>query len=236
MKGGVLIIGSLLWDKHQGKHLNARQNWRTKRLNFNKRIHVFAPIRYGRTSNGIYTMVFSKSAEINNNWGTIYFVPFKKEIDSFNGIYNQAQYLSNAEGAKDMKLVKGIDEKWCVIGILFNPNFDNERKMALLNSFQQKLNEEDLNDEYTKFCIPPEVSILSAQGEINIKWPKPTNPKNQEELKSFDFMIATCPKQNITTYPDAATIRAAIPNDGRDYFYKNIANGITTFQDREIMK
>jgi len=32
MKGGVLIIGSLLWDAHQGKHLNARKNWRSKRL------------------------------------------------------------------------------------------------------------------------------------------------------------------------------------------------------------
>ena len=235
MKGGVLIIGSLLWDKHQGKYLNVRQNWRTKRLNFNKRIHVFAPIRYGRTSNGIYTMVFSKLAEINNNLGTIYFVPFKKEINSFNGIYNQAKYLSNAEGARDMKLVKGTNEVWCVIGILFNPNFDNERKTALLNSFQQKLEEENLNDEYTKFCISPEVSILSAQGEINIKWPKTTNPKIQEELNSFDFMIATCPLQNIESYPDAATIKAAIPNDVRDYFYRNISNGITTFQDREIM-
>ena len=235
MKGGVLIIGSLLWDKHQGKHLNVRKNWRTKRLSFKKRIHVFAPVRYGRTSKGIYTMAFSKLAEVNNKLGTIYFVPFKKEINSFNGIYKQAKYLSNAEGAMDMKLVKGNDEKWCVIGILFNSNFDKERKIALLKSYQQKLDAENLNNEYSKFCIPPEASILSPQGEIKIKWPKTTNQKDQEELNTFDFMIATCPQQNIAAYPDAATIRAAIPNDIRNYFYNNISNGITTFQDREIM-
>ncbi|MEO6540757.1 MAG: hypothetical protein ABIN74_07200 [Ferruginibacter sp.] len=236
MKGGVLIIGSLLWDKHQGKHLNVRQNWRAKRLEFNKRIHVFAPIRYGRKSGkGVYTMVFSKLAETNNNWGTIYFVPFKKEINSFQGIFSQARYLSNAEGAEDEKLVKGNGEKWCVIGILFNPNFDNQRKMALLNLFQQKLNEENLNDEYSKFCIPPEVSILSALGEIDINWPKTTNQKNQEELNTFDFMIATCPQQNIESYPDAVTIKTAVLKDVRNYFYNNILNGITTFQDREIM-
>ncbi|MEP7372252.1 MAG: hypothetical protein ABI675_02615 [Chitinophagaceae bacterium] len=236
MKGGVLIIGSLLWDKHQGKHLNARQNWRNKRLEFNKRIHAFAPIRYGRKSGkGVYTMVFSKLVEINDNWGTVYFVPFKKAINTFQGIFNQARYLSNAEGAEDKNLVKGNGEKWCVIGILFNPTFNKESKMLLLNKFQQKLNEENLNEEYLKFCIPPEVSILSFQGEININWPKASNPKNQEELNSYDFIIATCPKQNIESYPDPATIKAAVLNDKRNYFYNNLLNGITTFQDREII-
>ncbi len=236
MKGGVLIIGSLLWDQHQEKNLNARKNWRAKRLKFNKRIHVFAPIRYGRISGkGVYTMVFSELAEINNNWGTIYFVPFKKEINSFQGIFNQARYLSNAEGADDKNLVKGNGKKWCVIGILFNPTFDKERKMILLNKFQQKLNEENLNDEYSKFCISPEVSILSPQGEININWPKATNPKNQEGLNLYDFIIATCPQQNLESYPDAATIKTAVLNDARNYFYNNILNGITTFQDREII-
>ena len=179
-------------------------------------------------------MVFSKSAAINNQWGTIYFVPFKNEIENFKGIYNQAQYLSNAEGAKDKKLVKG-DEKWRIIGILFNPEFDQERKTALLNLFEQKLNKENLSDEYSKFCIAPEASILSAQGEININWPTATNQKKQDELHSFDFMIATCPKQNIDKYLDASAIKVAIANDNRNYFYNNISNGITTFQDREIM-
>jgi hypothetical protein len=237
MKGGVLIIGSLFWDIHQGKHLNARQNWRSKRLKFSNRIHVFAPIRYGRKSGkNVYTMVFSKLAEINNNWGTAYFVPFKKEINSFQGIINQAKYLSNAEGADDNNLVKGNGAKWCAIGIIFNPKFDKQKKVELLNSYQLKLNEENFNTEYSKFCIPNEISILSNQGEININWPKAVNLKNEKELNNFDFIIATCPQQNLKTYPDAKTVKDAALNDGRNYFYHNILHGITTFQDREIMK
>src|SRR5882757_5413156 len=98
MKGGVLVIGSLLWDKDQGKFIDLRENWRKKRLLFGKRILVFVPIRYGLESNGVFTMVFSKEAENQNNWGTAYFLPFKKEIKSFAGLNKEAEHLSNAEG------------------------------------------------------------------------------------------------------------------------------------------
>lgn len=61
MIGGVLIIGSLFWDKDQGTFINLRIYWRKKRLLFDKRIHIFVPTRYGRKSDdGVYTMVFSK--------------------------------------------------------------------------------------------------------------------------------------------------------------------------------
>ena len=55
MKGAVLIIGSLLWDKKEH-----RIDWRKNRLLVNEKIHVFAPICYGRKSgeNKNYTMVY----------------------------------------------------------------------------------------------------------------------------------------------------------------------------------
>ena len=43
MKGAVLIIGSLLWDKSQ-----TRKDWRNNYLNINDSKSVSAPIRYGR--------------------------------------------------------------------------------------------------------------------------------------------------------------------------------------------
>lgn len=236
MKAGVIIIGSLFWDKHQGKFTNLREDWRKKRLQFDKRIHVFAPIRYGRNSDSGYTMVFSKEAENENNWGTVYFVPFKKDIKSFKGLNKEAEFLSNAEGGKDVNLVKGNDDKWCVIGILFNPNFDKSKRAKLLKMFQSKLISQGLANVYSNFCVPPEESILTNQAEINIAWPKTVNPKSQKDFDAYDFIIATCPKQKVTNgYPNELSIKNGVLIDERNYFFNNIRNGITTFQDKAVL-
>ena len=193
MKGGILIIGSLFWEDHQERHKNLRKNWRSKRLSMKDKIHIMAPIRYGRKSkNSSYTMVFSKQVEINNTLGTAYFVPFKKELKSFKTLSNQAEYLSEAEGAEDVKLVKGGNRKWCVIGILFNPKFNIEEKNEILKLFAKKLIADGLVDEYANLRVAPEPTILSKQGEINISWPSTINIKEQKILDTFDFMLATC--------------------------------------------
>ncbi len=242
MKGGVLIIGSLFWDNHQNTYLNVRENWRINHLQFNNRIHVKVPIRYGRTSGEgekkVYTMVFSHSLAEGNDWGTAFAVPFKLHIQNFQTLYQQVQYLSEAEGAKDMRVVKRDKEKtiWCIIGILFNPRFDAVQKKAILDAFRQKLDDEQMGDEYRRFCIAPERSILSAQGEILIPWLTATHPKSQPMVDHLDFIIATCPKQNIDAYPAPALIKAAALKDSRKYFYNNVACGITTFQDREVVE
>lgn len=238
MKGAVLIIGSLYWDIHQGKHLNVRLNWRNNHLQMNNRILTKVPIRYGRTSGSgykkVYTMVFSAGLKANQ-WGTAYTIPFKLDINNYADLHEQTKYLSYAEGADDTKVVKG-DKKWCVIGILFNPQFDPAQKLTILNQYQQQLEVENLGNVYSEFCIAPEPSILSQQGEILIPWPVAINPKHQAMLDKLDFIIATCPRQNITAYPDAATIKSLVLRDERDYFYNNIASGITTYQDREIVE
>ncbi|MDX1954708.1 MAG: hypothetical protein SFU20_04190 [Chitinophagaceae bacterium] len=238
MKGGVLIIGSLFWDIHQNKHQNVRLNWRNNHLQMNNRIHVRVPIWYGRTSGKdekkVYTMVFS-AVLLANQWGTAYVVPFKLETYNYTDVYHQAKYLSYAEGADDTHVVKG-DNKWCVIGILFNPKFDAAQKLAILNQYEQQLEAENLGDVYSRFCIAPEPSILSKLGEIMIPWPLATNTKIQPALDKLDFIIATCPRQNIAAYPDATAIKALVSRDERDYFYNNVANGITTYQDREILE
>jgi hypothetical protein len=241
MKGAVLIIGSLYWDFHQGRHLNVRENWRNNHLQMNNRIRVSVPIRYGRTSGKdqkkVYTMVFSHSLQLNNLWGTAYAVPFKLDINDYQSLYEQAKYLSEAEGAKDSFMVKRSDgDIWCVIGIMFNPHLDEAGKQEILEKFQQQLDSEHLGEVYNDFCIFRETSILSRQGEILINWPGAVNPKDKGALDALDFILATCPKQNLEAYPDAASIKALVLQDNRNYFYQNTANGITTFQDREIVE
>jgi hypothetical protein len=123
-----------------------------------------------------------------------------------------------------------------VIGILFNPHFDAEQKQAILDKYQQQLNAENLGNEFTRFCIASESSILSKQGEILIQWPATTNPERQKALDKLDFIIATCPKQNLDVYPDAEAIKALVLKDDRNYFYNNVAHGISTYQDRQIVE
>lgn len=56
MRGGILIIGSLLWDNGQ------RDAWRRLRLRVGEKVYVKAPIRYGRRSQGrgnTFTMTFA---------------------------------------------------------------------------------------------------------------------------------------------------------------------------------
>jgi hypothetical protein len=236
MKGGVVIIGSLFWDPHQGENKNLRKNWRSKRLNMNEAIHIITPIRYGRESNKILTMVFSKQAELNSELGTAYLIPFKnRNITGFRGISNQVEYLSEAEGCKDRKFVKGDKKIWCVIGILFNPKFDAEKKEKLLLSFQSRLNDDGLGNIHNRICIPPEPSIISSFGEINMNWIKSINTNEQDKVDEFDFIIATCTVPNISAYPTSKDFYEALENDTRKYFFNNLKSGITTFQDREII-
>ncbi|HRO45987.1 hypothetical protein [Agriterribacter sp.] len=237
MNGGILIIGSLLWDPDQGTNKGARKKWRTKRLNMDKKIHVFAPIRYGRLSNEqSYTMVFSKEVENNKKLGTAYIIPFKNNPVTWKGLLYQARYLSTAERANDNKLVKGNKEKWCIIGILFNPKFGQAQKDDILRKFRKELEKDEMGENHQNLKAGGESSILKETGEIDIEWIKAVNPILQKELDQLDFILATCTQPKpLASYPNSSTIKNALNNDTRNYFYNNIQFGITTFQDREII-
>ena len=80
IKGGALLIGSLLWQDHleNKKEDNIRKSWRDRHLIVGHKIMIKAPIRYGRLSNSdIYTMTFSNSVG-KSKMGTGYFVPFRQ--------------------------------------------------------------------------------------------------------------------------------------------------------------
>jgi len=69
LKGGVIIVGSLIWEDHlkAEDRDNIRRNWRRVNLIDNSSPSK-VPIRYGRKSQSrddTYTMIFSKSCETN---------------------------------------------------------------------------------------------------------------------------------------------------------------------------
>src|SRR3546814_21003532 len=76
MTCGILIIGSLYWDKENG-----RDDWRKRRLDTNASIPVRVPIYYGRKSasrGNTYTMTFRR----NDPSGMAAVVPCQREIQT----------------------------------------------------------------------------------------------------------------------------------------------------------
>ena len=76
LNGGVLIIGSLYWDKEK-----IRIDWRDTHLDFTNARHISAPIRYGRVSsdrNCTFTMVFSSECKQEEKLGQAWFVLYYK--------------------------------------------------------------------------------------------------------------------------------------------------------------
>jgi hypothetical protein len=238
MKCGVLIIGSLLWDDHQGLNLNVRKEWRAKRLAVKKRIHVKVPIAYGRKSTKAgahFTMVLVRGG-YQGTLGTAYVVPFKKPDISIKSLINQGRHISKAENVSDSKLVKGNQDKWCVIGVLLNPKLHQTQRGKLLEAWGEKLSEEGLGNQYADFKLREQESILSASGEILLEWVKAVDPAGQNLVDTFDVVIATCPKPTEGSLPTIQNLKNDIISDDRKYFFNNIKNGITTGADIHLLQ
>src|SRR5688500_6000532 len=120
IQGGVLIIGSLLWQDNLGTGNNTfRRDWRNNQLDTASRSPVNVPIRYRRLSGGgVYTMTFANSSR--SKPGTAYFVPFRQNpVSNYDQLLQEARELSNAEGMEKRFIKSTNNIPWSVLGILF---------------------------------------------------------------------------------------------------------------------
>ena len=145
IKGGVMIMGSLLWQSHlkTEKNDNIRSDWRNNHLSIDEKILVKIPIRYGRLSqSNIYTMVLSNNCCKKKN-GTGYIVPFKnKNISTLEELMSESTAISIAEGMKGHFVSKerGTENIWCSLGILFNPKYtDIVSKKNIIEAWKEKI-------------------------------------------------------------------------------------------------
>jgi hypothetical protein len=86
IRAGVLIIGSLLWDKEH------RDSWRRSHLRLDDRVHVKVSIRYGRRSGNrgdTFTMTLSPDKPL----GQAVVVPCARIIEKPAGLIAEAQAL-----------------------------------------------------------------------------------------------------------------------------------------------
>jgi hypothetical protein len=228
LNGGVLIIGSLYWDK-----LKIRADWRASYLNGDA-IEVTAPIRYGRISNKrncTFTMVFSTECNESEKMGKAKFLSFKNNPINIQKLNEQANWLMKAEREK-----KTIDNQryfweWGTLGICVNPTLlkegheKNEQAKLLLKEWSKMFS----GFKPENYKVASESSIMSANGEMEITW--------DPSLTEYDFIIATATIPEVDEYPLEKNIADRMLVNGYDeYFLKNMLHGITTFQDEKIIK
>lgn len=240
LKGGVIIIGSLLWEDRLNldDQNDIRKEWRNKNLNEKSKTMVKLPIRYGRYSNDrIYTMVFSNDCQKDKKLGTGYIFPFKSKppIRDIGALLSKAKAMSKAEG-----LDKNLEKDWGKIAILFNPDKINPeiKKQILLEWSKQS---EIKKGSWKNYKLGEEEPCINSNSELNIKWPDPVDNQKTEVLSQLDFLIAavTKPKhknKTTITYPTDCEIAETVKKDkSRFYFINSIKHYITTFQDNAIL-
>ncbi|MBL6448428.1 hypothetical protein JMN32_19095 [Fulvivirga sp. 29W222] len=227
LKGGALLIGSLFWqdDLVRGSGDEIRKTWRQSRLKMNEVVNVQVPIRYGRFSSmsNTYTMIFDKEAKA----GIAKAVPFSNtDITHFGDIKTEVMEISKAEGQHDESFIKN-ERAWCVCTVLINPKIESSTKAYILSQWQNELMSNPAGYQYFKsntqrYCVHP-------TGELDSPWP--------DEAVDFDFLIATATKEKKRDgVNEISPLEVAKYVQNRPYFYPNVENGISTFQDEEIKR
>lgn len=228
LKGGVVIIGSLLWDNTN------RCEWRKRSLEtLETKIPVSVRIRYGRESgeqrHHTYTMIFSNHPTTGLGQG--YIVRLKNNIENEEMLKEQAIALAEAEGIwTDKRPFLGKD--WGAVGLLVN---ENKSSADLIKSIWMRLFQEFRCDDsqcrydHAQYCIGDEPPVIDRDGFLHIDW--------TPEMNDFDFLIATPtvpkPKRALSANEIAERM---IERNYRVYFDSNRISNITTYQDDEILE
>lgn len=225
LKGGAIIIGSLLWDSNQ-----QRKRWRESHLKVDSRARVFLPIRYGRRSGSrenTYTMVFSNIC-YKYGLGTGWVLRFKSEINSFDDLKREAYEMGKAEGISNYLCCN-----WGAMSLILNPNKDN--CISIRDDWTKLMRDKLKNHQLLKARLKAEKASIDSNGFLKITWPQKVT--NRKDI-GLDFLLATVTLPTITKnkYPSVFEIsNAMIKAKYCDYFTHNIKNKIATYQDTRIL-
>lgn len=229
LRGGVIIIGSLLWDTEKN-----RPKWREKHLSCKDKFQVALPIRYGRRSDSrenTYTMVFSnKCYSKRYGLGKGWILPIASEIKPFNDLKREAVEMGRAEGFEN-----GLFSKWGSVALSFNPN--KKIDLAIKEKWRVLLSCNKNKAELLNAHLKGEKSVIDSNGFLAIRWPKEVIVESK--LEGMDFLISTITKPTLINgkYPTVNQITDAMEESKYyNYFLKNRKHKITTFQDEKILR
>lgn len=224
LKGGVIVIGSLLWDESPN-----RQNWRGSRLFLENRQMASLRIRYGRrsrTRQNTYTMIFSNHP--STGLGSGYLIEFINPIRSFDDLIMEALELAQAEGiaANGMSLAN----TWGAVGLWLNDKVCIGSNM-LYTDIKEKWAKMYTDNRYfdsKRYQVENETAVIDQNGFLCIDF--------VNEMADYDFLLATpcvpnCPMPEAREVADRMIIAGY-----REYFDSNLQQDIRTFQDEDILK
>jgi len=224
-QGGVLIIGSLLWDEDNG-----RTQWRAQRLNKNNAKAVAVPIRYGRfsTNRNAYTMVFSRLCYRHSKLGQGVVVPFARSIGTFDDLRHEAEYLATAEGLNG-------NWEWGAVGLL--KKAPSKLPGDFLEQWTGYFRERSIRYQAFAGQTASEAPAISREGLLDLSW-----PLDGEDSVEYDFILATPTRpriqnnSNLKRYPRPREIATLVPSDNTHYFINNVLHGVRTSEDTSIWK
>ncbi len=214
MQTGILIIGSLLWDRDE-----CRASWRRNRLDLENQVFVRVPIRYGRrsrTRGNTFTMVFRS----DNVLGRAVLVPCLSSVKNIDDLVAEATALWKAErpSAREGE----IGASWGCVGALFHyPHeyLELVKKWGLY--FQNRSGR----------AIDP----VDSDGLLRIPWPTKVDGSPVTE---FDVILAVA-TQAANPAPKVEDIADAWINQDKGnerYFFENVRHGIRTAEDLNIWR
>lgn len=224
---GVVIIGSLFWDKNHGRKAWREFEFGEDMIKNSRSVKV--PIRYGRFSKDrkCPTMIFSKDFYDQDKLGTGIFLKFRKQ-KSIDDILCSGHNLSESEGERSRTFIKGGSKiKWCVITCWFNPRLEenDDKYKEFKNSWVRKYDMDLslLSDEFK--CNCENSPVFDNTGELKFNWPK--------ELDDIDLILATQPKPT-----DCFSHETLVDYFFKkpQYFVKNRLSGITTNDDDQVIQ
>ena len=224
--GGVIIIGSLLWENTPKRH-----KWRQVYLEpADKAVTVGIRIRYGRqssTRSETFTMIISQ--HLTTEVGQALILPFKEPIRNSRQLESQAFALAAAEGLWTDE-GPSLNKSWGTVGLLINPSIEAKDKK---NADVVRNRWIKLYDQYKfdnkQYSIDKEEPPIDKNGFLQLEW--------TDEMNQFDFLLAT----PVVPRPKAALTAKQIADrmkekNYREYFDNNQKHNIRTFQDTEITR
>jgi hypothetical protein len=168
--------------------------------------------------------------EAEERLGTAVVVPCLERLTKTDHLIDEAKALWAAE-EDDLKEKGALSSNWGSVGLLKNPESDVPD--GLLGDWKKRVDEEE---QYAELLVPASGSHpLRSDGLLAISWPSPGS--SNEEL-GVDIILATATglREARGEYPSPEEIaRAWIGAEYLDYFCENRANGISTFEDDDII-
>lgn len=213
MHDGILIIGSLFWDRRR-----ERVEWRQARLRIDDAVHVSVSIRYGRRSESrgnTFTMTFAGDGQL----GQGVLAPCRTSVADAAALIAEAKELWKAE--QPSAPAGSIGAPWGCVGVLFRPQAaPDDRHKAWTDYFHKKASP---------------ISPVDRDGALRIPWPVLATDGT---AAGVEVILATATKAD-TARPLPEDIADAWINQDQGhelYFFENVRHGIRTPEDLIIWR